>query len=213
MRYISDKWRADLRWTSKHTSIAVSRLSRVTCGRQSISSISVHAPPSTSRCNVSPPTRSYPGSPAASTMIAINVRGTPESFAACYRAIASEVEPTLRIHELMRLDQAGADLWLESQYLSRVLAILSAIAPLLSLTAIYSVMSFTVSRRTQEIGVRVALGADRHRIVWTILRRPLAQVGTVLSWAASSYSRYSRDSSRARPLLWRRRGSPRTRCS
>jgi hypothetical protein len=32
MRYISDKWRVGLRWTSQHTSIAVSRLSRVTCG-------------------------------------------------------------------------------------------------------------------------------------------------------------------------------------
>jgi len=115
---------------------------------------------------------------AASVLrIAVNVRGTPESFAARFRTVVSEVEPTLRIHELMPLDQAGADLWLESQYLSRVLAVLSAIALLLSLTAIYSVMSVTVSRRTQEIGVRVALGADRHRVVGTILRRPLAQVG------------------------------------
>ena len=109
--------------------------------------------------------------------IAIGVRGAPESFAARLRAVASEVEPTLQIHELMPLDEAGASVWLESQYLSRVLAILSAIALLLSLTAIYSVMSFTVSRRTQEIGVRVALGADRRRVIGTILRRPLAQVG------------------------------------
>jgi putative ABC transport system permease protein len=109
--------------------------------------------------------------------IAVNVRSTPESFAPRFRAVVSEVEPTLRIHELMPLDQAGADLWLESQYLSRVLAVLSAIALLLSLTAIYSVMSVTVSRRTQEIGVRVALGADRQHVVGTILRRPLAQVG------------------------------------
>lgn len=58
-----------------------------------------------------------------------------------------------------------------------MLAVLSAIALLLSLTTIYSVMSVTVSRRTREIGVRVALGADRHRVVGTILRRPLAQVG------------------------------------
>jgi putative ABC transport system permease protein len=109
--------------------------------------------------------------------IAIAVRGTPESFAARLRTIASEVEPTLQIHELLPLDEAGASLWRESQYLSRVLAILSAIALLLSLTAIYSVMSFTVSRRTWEIGVRVALGADRRRVIGTILRRPLAQVG------------------------------------
>jgi putative ABC transport system permease protein len=108
--------------------------------------------------------------------IAINVRGTPESFAARLRAVASEVEPTLQIHELMPLDETGANMWLESQYLSRVLAILSAIALLLSLTAIYSVVSFSVSRRTREIGVRVALGADRRRVIGTVLRRPLAQV-------------------------------------
>lgn len=109
--------------------------------------------------------------------IAIDLRGTPESFAARLRAIASEVDPALQIHELMPLDEAGASLWIESLYLSRVLALLSVMALLLSLTAIYSVVSFTVSRRTPEIGVRVALGADRRRLIGTILRRPLAQVG------------------------------------
>jgi putative ABC transport system permease protein len=109
--------------------------------------------------------------------IAIGVRGAPESFAARLRAVVSEVEPTLQIHDLMSLDEARASGSLESQYMSRATAILSAIALLLSLTAIYSVMSFTVSRRTREIGVRVALGADRRRVIATILRRPLAQVG------------------------------------
>jgi predicted permease len=109
--------------------------------------------------------------------IAINVNGNPESFASRFRTVASEVESALRIHELMPLDLAGADLWRESQYVSRVLAILSAIGLLLSLTAIYAVTSFTVSRRTREIGVRVALGADRRRVIGTTLRRPFAQVG------------------------------------
>ena len=49
-------------------------------------------------------------------------------------------------------------------------------ALLLSLAGIYAVMSFTVSRRTREIGIRVALGSDRRRIVGAIFRRPLAQV-------------------------------------
>jgi ABC-type antimicrobial peptide transport system permease subunit len=52
----------------------------------------------------------------------------------------------------------------------------SAIALLLSLAGIYAVTSYTVSRRTREIGVRVALGATPRQIITSILRRPLLQV-------------------------------------
>jgi putative ABC transport system permease protein len=118
--------------------------------------------------------------------VVIGVKGTPESFAPRLRAVAGEVDPTLQVHELMTLRQARERQGLESQYLSRVLVVLSAIALSLSLTAIYSVTAFTVSRRTREIGIRVALGADARRVVGPLLRRPLAQVcvgigaGTVL---------------------------------
>jgi ABC-type antimicrobial peptide transport system permease subunit len=55
---------------------------------------------------------------------------------------------------------------------------------LLSLTAIYSVTAYTVSRRTREIGLRVALGADRPRVIGAILRRPVAQVSLGVGFGA-----------------------------
>ena len=109
--------------------------------------------------------------------VTVHVRGAPEALIDRLRAIASSVEPALRLYDVMPLDRVGADQWLESQYMSRLLAVLSGIALLLSLMAIYSVTAFTVVQRTREIGVRVALGAGRWRVVAPIIRRPLVQIG------------------------------------
>jgi len=49
------------------------------------------------------------------------------------------------------------------------LAAAGSLAILLTNAGIYAIVSYTVSRRTREIGVRVALGADQSRIVWTVL--------------------------------------------
>ena len=108
--------------------------------------------------------------------MAVHVRGNPQSFAPRLHALAAGVDPTLRLHDLLPLDKVGSSLWLEFGYLYRLLVVVSSMALLLSLAGIYAVMSFTVSRRTREIGIRVALGSDRRRIVAAIFRRPLAQV-------------------------------------
>jgi putative ABC transport system permease protein len=107
----------------------------------------------------------------------VHVRGDPMSFAPRLRAIATAVDPALRLSEMQRLDQvtSGA-LWFLGLWL-RITLVLTAIALLLSLAGIYAVLSFTVARRTREIGVRVALGANPRRIVAAIFRRPLTQVG------------------------------------
>jgi len=114
---------------------------------------------------------------ASTVHVAVGVRGAPESFANRLRVLANSVDPTLRVYDVMQLDQVGADGWTESQYLSRALAVASGVALLLSLMSVYAVMAFSVVQRTKEIGMRVALGADRLRVIAPIVRGPLAQIG------------------------------------
>lgn len=113
---------------------------------------------------------------AAQLNVIVHVRENAETFAPRVRAHAAAVDPALQLHDLRRMGQASATLWMEMDFLWRLLGLISSIALLLSLAGIYSVTSFTVSRRTREIGIRVALGADARRIVSVIFARAVAQV-------------------------------------
>jgi putative ABC transport system permease protein len=120
---------------------------------------------------------------------AIQVRGDPAAFAPRVRAIATDVDVTLRLSALMPLkDVAKGEVDFHALWVT-LATIVSAMALVLSLVSIYSVMSFAVSRRTREIGVRVALGASPKHVVSAVFRQPLRQIGlgllagTVLVWA------------------------------
>jgi predicted permease len=108
---------------------------------------------------------------------AIHVRGDPRVFAPRLRAIATDVDLTLRLTDLMPLkDVVNGEVRLLAFWV-RLTTIVSAMILVLSLVSIYAVMSFAVSRRTREIGVRVALGASRWRIVRAVFKQPLRQLG------------------------------------
>ena len=115
-------------------------------------------------------------SPSSPVHVAVRAGGAPESLASRVRTAAGRVEPALRVYDVRPLDQAGA-MAVESEYLSRLLTVLSGLTLLLSLIAIYSVMAFTVRQQTREIGTRVALGADRRQVITAVVARPLAQIG------------------------------------
>lgn len=108
--------------------------------------------------------------------VVIHASGDPLALAPRLHALAAAVDPLLRVSGVQRVDQvADAMLWIARMWL-RLSLLLTGIAVLLSLAGIYAVLSFTVARRTREIGVRVALGASRRRLVFAIFRRPLTHV-------------------------------------
>ena len=106
----------------------------------------------------------------------IHASGDPLTLTPRLRAIAESVDPTIRLNAITRMDKmADPMVWFISLW-QKITVVLTGIAVLLSLAGIYAVLSFIVSKRTREIGVRVAVGATPRRIVTTIFKRPLAQV-------------------------------------
>jgi predicted permease len=141
-----------------------------------------------------------PGTPDLFDQIQMMVHvrgGDPMTLVPQVRDVATTVDPSLRLVGVQRVNEANNDIrWLMGLW-QRITVMLSSVALILSLTGIYAVLSFTVARRTREIGVRVALGASRRRVVAATFRRPLLQVtggvvvGTAITFTLASLIKYT----------------------
>jgi hypothetical protein len=114
------------------------------------------------------------GGPVSS--LAIRVRD-PIAFASRLRTIAQEVDPVIRLTGVQQLGTVGADEERISWTLTAVAWLVGFIVLMLSATGIHALMSFTVARRTREIGIRAALGAHHGRLLAAIFSRAFLQIG------------------------------------
>ena len=109
--------------------------------------------------------------------IAIRMRdGAPSTFTQRLREIATAFDPNLHLRNIRGLDEAlRSEQWI-SRLQAAVIVGVTVSVLMLSSAGIFSLMSFTVSQRRKEIGIRMALGADWKRIVANIFSRALLQL-------------------------------------
>ncbi|MGH7713572.1 MAG: FtsX-like permease family protein, partial [Gemmatimonadaceae bacterium] len=102
------------------------------------------------------------------------------------RAAVAELDPSLPLSSARALTERIAETYGSRQFATRVLTIFAALSLVLALLGVYAVMSYVVSMRTREIGIRLALGAARAEVARMVLRdgAQLAALGLVLGGLA-----------------------------
>ena len=89
----------------------------------------------------------------------------------------SEIDPSLPLANVKTMNELLAQSVSQPRFLAALLTGFSLLAALLALVGVYGLLSFSVSRRVRELGVRMALGAGRGRVLRLVLGQSAALVG------------------------------------
>jgi len=118
-----------------------------------------------------------PAGTADRIQLLVRTHGPAAPMARPLQAAALTVNPDLRLADVMTLDEAATEAAMPLRIFLRAFAVIAAIGLLLSTAGIYALVSFTLARRTREIGIRVALGAAPRRIITGVFRGAFTQIG------------------------------------
>ena len=110
---------------------------------------------------------------ARSFAVLLKTDGDPTAIAGAARAAVQRIEPAVAVFNIQSLDSLVATQLAPARFLSWLTGAFGAIALTLAVIGIYGMLSYWVRRRTSEIGIRAALGADRTRLLSLIVGQAL----------------------------------------
>jgi len=110
------------------------------------------------------------------------------------RQTLAAINPNLSVVKFQTFDEQIADRFTEERMITRLMTLFSILALLLATLGLYGVTAYTVARRTSEIGIRMALGANRSSVVGMIMRGAMLQtaiglglIGIPVAWFCVRY--------------------------
>jgi putative ABC transport system permease protein len=125
-----------------------------------------------------------------SMRLVVRSHSDPTPLTSPIRQILREMDPNIPLAEVATMESIVSDSLSDFRVITSSLGLLSAISLLLALVGLYGVLSFYVSQRYHEIGVRMVLGANTHNVANLVLSRGMALVaaGLVIGLTASYWT-------------------------
>jgi ABC-type antimicrobial peptide transport system permease subunit len=118
--------------------------------------------------------RPYAQAPGLGLSVVIRASGDLTSLMQPAKAAVRSLDSSLPVFLLMPMQEALAERTIGLQYVAAIMAVFGAIALVLAIVGVYSLMAYMVAQRTHEIGVRIALGATRRNVLSLTVRQSAA---------------------------------------